>query len=157
MEIEYFLREEWETFCSVAKRHKSVVWFGWLDPNKCHDLEHAKRSFHYNKRTVDIEYDFPFWTKELYGLAYRTDFDLSQHEQFSGKELKYRDPVTNEVFTPHVLEPTFGVDRSVLAVLCEAYTEEEWKMEKHGLFWNSLHGLLLFILYILPLMKKMDS
>jgi len=80
---------------------------------------------HYSKRTVDIEYDFPFGRKELYGIAYRTDFDLSNHEKASGQDLKYTDPETGEKFIPHVIEPTFGVDRSVLAVLCEAYTEEE--------------------------------
>lgn len=97
-----------------------------LSPEKCHDYKHAPEKLsHYSKLTVDIEYDFPFGKKELYGLAYRTDFDISQHQEFSGKKLEYRDPVTNETYIPHVIEPTFGVDRSILAVICDAYEEEE--------------------------------
>ncbi len=127
MEIEFFIEEkDWETlFVEWQKAMKAWCDLIGLSPERCHDLEHPKEKLsHYSKRTVDIEYDFPFGKKELYGLAYRTDFDLKQHEKFSGKELKYRDPITNETFVPHVLEPTFGVDRSVLAVMCEAYTEE---------------------------------
>ncbi len=78
---------------------------------------------HYSKRTVDFEYDYPFGQKELYGLAYRTDFDLKNHEKFSGQNLKYKDPDTGEEFWPHVIEPTFGLDRSVLVTLLEAYHE----------------------------------
>jgi len=95
------------------------------------DLKHvnelevpAESRAHYSKRTIDFEYDFPFGKKELYGLAYRTDFDLRSHEKFSGENLKYKDQVTGEEFWPHVIEPTWGVDRSVLAVLCSAYSEE---------------------------------
>lgn len=157
MEIEYFLREEeWETLF-VQWQNDMKAWCGLigLDPNKCHDLEHAKEKLsHYSKRTVDIEYDFPFGRKELYGLAYRTDFDLNEHEQFSGKELKYRDPVTNEVFTPHVLEPTFGVDRSVLAVLCEAYTEEELEDGETRIVLKFPPRIAPIAAAILPLMKK---
>jgi glycyl-tRNA synthetase len=68
---------------------------------------------------------FPFGWGELQGIAYRTDFDLTQHEKFSGEDLKYRDPQTNEKYTPHVIEPAWGLDRTVLAILCEAYDEEE--------------------------------
>ncbi len=97
-----------------------------LDKNKCHTIEHAPEKLsHYSKRTFDIEFDFPFGRKELYGCAYRTDFDLSQHEKFSGKKLRWRDEATGETYVPHVLEPTFGVDRSILAVLCSVYKEEE--------------------------------
>src|SRR5690606_37449506 len=74
---------------------------------------------HYSKRTIDFEFDFPFGRKELYGLAYRTDFDLKNHG------LTYKDQQTGQEFTPHVIEPTWGVDRTVLAVLCQAYTEED--------------------------------
>ena len=82
--------------------------------------------------TFDVEYRFPFggikegsetWG-ELQGLADRGDYDLSQHEKVSGKDLKYRDPVSNEVFLPHVIEPSFGLDRTVLTVLIDAYNEE---------------------------------
>lgn len=129
MEIEYFIREEnWEElFEKWQKDMKTWCKAIWLKEENLRDKEHEQEKLsHYSKRTVDIEYNFPFWWfKELYWLAYRTDFDLSQHEKFSGKELKYRDPETNEKFVPHVLEPTFWLDRSILAVLCEAYSEVE--------------------------------
>jgi len=79
---------------------------------------------HYSKRTVDFMYEFPFGKKELYGLAYRTDFDLKNHEKFSGQNLKYKDQETGKEFWPHVIEPSFGVERSFLAILCEAYQED---------------------------------
>jgi len=80
---------------------------------------------HYSKRTIDFEFEYPFGKKELYGLAYRTDFDLRSHSTFSGVDLSYYDEVTKERFIPHVIEPSLGVDRTVLAVLSEAYTEDE--------------------------------
>jgi glycyl-tRNA synthetase len=76
---------------------------------------------HYSKKTIDFEYDYPFGKKELYGLAYRTDFDLKNHF----KDAPYEDIESGEKIYPHVIEPTWGVDRSVLAVLCETYTEEK--------------------------------
>ena len=96
-----------------------------LDLNHVHELEVAKEELaHYSKRTIDFEYDFPFGKKELYGLAYRTDFDLQNHMKASGQSLEYTDPQTGEKIVPHVIEPTWGVDRSFLAVLCESYKEE---------------------------------
>ncbi len=96
-----------------------------LEAERCHIKDHAPEKLsHYSKRTFDIEFDFPFGQKELYGCAYRTNFDLSQHEKFSKKKLKYRDPITNKEYIPHVIEPTFGVDRSILAILTSAYEEE---------------------------------
>ena len=128
MEIEYFIREkDWKKqFESwLAEMYKWMDFLG-ISKKHLHNLEVPKGELaHYSKRTVDIEYDFPFGKKELYGIAYRTDFDLSNHEKASGADLKYTDNETNEKFIPHVIEPTFGVDRSVLAVLCEAYTEEK--------------------------------
>jgi glycyl-tRNA synthetase len=79
---------------------------------------------HYSKKTIDFEYKFPFGLDELYGLAYRTDFDLKNHMEKSGVDLHYTDPKTGEKCVPHVIEPTWGVDRTVLAVLVEAYHEE---------------------------------
>ncbi len=127
MEIEYFIREgDWER--AFEEWHE--VMKDWmkndlgLDMSHVHELEvEAEDRAHYSKRTIDFEYEFPFGTKELYGLAYRTDFDLKNHEKGSGQELQYRDQKTNESFVPHVIEPTWGVDRSVLAVLVEHYTE----------------------------------
>jgi glycyl-tRNA synthetase len=79
---------------------------------------------HYSKRTIDIEFDFPFGQKELYGLAYRTDFDLKNHEVHSGISQAYVDDQTGEKFIPHVLEPTFGLNRTILAILTSVYDEE---------------------------------
>jgi glycyl-tRNA synthetase len=83
-----------------------------------------ERAF-YSKGTYDIEYDFPFGQQELEGLAYRTDYDLLQHQRASGKSLEYFDEETKQRFIPHVVEPSAGVDRTVLALICEAYTEDQ--------------------------------
>jgi len=96
-----------------------------LSDAKIHKIEvPASDRAHYSKRSVDTEYDFPFGQKELLGLAYRTDFDLKAHSQMSTVELSYHDEETKERFTPHCIEPTFGVDRLVLAALSDAYREE---------------------------------
>jgi len=128
MEIEYFIREnDWEKYFEYWRK-EMLEWIKELgaDMKKIHEMEipEEKRA-HYSKRTVDFEYNFPFGQGELYGLAYRTDFDLKNHEKFSGKNLKYKDPKTGEEFWPHVIEPTWGVDRSFFLVLLESYREEE--------------------------------
>lgn len=128
MEIEYFIHPStWEsTFEMWMGQMKHFSHLLGLSDAHLSFYEHPKEKLsHYSKRTVDIMYDFPFGRSELFGLAYRTDFDLTQHEKFSGQKLSYLDPKTNERFVPHVLEPTFGVDRAILAMLCEAYDEEE--------------------------------
>lgn len=124
MEIEYFIRpEEWEKWFD----HWLDQMHGWIkevgiDMSKIHNHDITKDELaHYSKRTIDIEFDYPFGTKELYGLAYRTDFDLKNHFP---EKAPYRDPETNEEFYPHVIEPSLGVDRTVLAVLLSAYTED---------------------------------
>ncbi|MGZ8901576.1 MAG: glycine--tRNA ligase [Limisphaerales bacterium] len=89
----------------------------------------ADRAF-YSKGTYDIEYEFPFGVQELEGVAYRTDYDLTQHQTGSGKPLEYFDEETKAKFVPHVVEPSAGVDRTVLALLCEAYDEETVTDEK---------------------------
>jgi glycyl-tRNA synthetase len=95
-----------------------------IDYKNVHELDVPEGDrAHYSKRTIDFEFDFPFGRRELYGLAYRTDFDLKNHETASGSNLKYKDPKSGEEFWPHVIEPTWGVDRSFLAVLCDAYDE----------------------------------
>ncbi|MDX1535907.1 MAG: glycine--tRNA ligase [Candidatus Spechtbacterales bacterium] len=128
MEIEYFIKEEdWEEQFEywLKEMHGWIEHLG-LDKKKVRDYEVPKDELaHYSKRTVDIEYEYPFGTKELYGLAYRTDHDLKNHMEHSGQDLRFRDPYTGERYIPHVVEPTFGVDRTVLAVLVESYAEEE--------------------------------
>ncbi|HZZ99405.1 MAG TPA: glycine--tRNA ligase [Candidatus Paceibacterota bacterium] len=126
MEFEYFIKEsDWEKTFEMwhQEMYRWIEMLG-IDKSHVHDLE-KKDLAHYSKRTVDLEYDFPFGREELYGLAYRTDFDLKNHMDKSGEDLSYVDPETGEKFLPHVVEPTFGLTRTVLAVLCEAYHEEE--------------------------------
>lgn len=128
MEIEYFIRKEhWEkTFEEWLKAMHDWCQLIGLKKARVHEKEHPKEQLsHYSKRTVDLVYDFPFGTSELYGLAYRTDFDLSRHAEYSGQNLEYTDPETREKFVPHVIEPTFGVERTLLALLCDAYDEEQ--------------------------------
>jgi glycyl-tRNA synthetase len=128
MEVEYFVRpDEWEGKFEEWRQavHEFNAAVG-IPQDAVHELEVAAEDrAHYSKRTIDFEFDFPFGRKELYGLAYRTDFDLKAHETASTVELKYQDPETNEKFTPHVIEPSFGVDRTFLAVLASAYAEDE--------------------------------
>src|SRR5436189_4045783 len=98
------------------------------------DVPEKERAF-YSKGTFDIEYEFPFGRQELEGVAYRTDYDLQQHIKASGKQLDYFDEESKERFVPHVVEPSAGVDRTVLALICDAYDEdtapdEKGKMEK---------------------------
>ncbi len=126
MEFEYFIKEsDWKDVFEMWKTemHRWVEMLG-IDKNNVHELE-KKDLAHYSKRTVDLEYDFPFGREELYGLAYRTDFDLKNHMEKSGQDLSYTDPDTGEKFLPHVVEPTFGLNRTLLAVLCDAYHEEQ--------------------------------
>jgi glycyl-tRNA synthetase len=133
MEIEYFVHpKEWEkTFEHFREEVKAFTSDVGLDSSRVHELEvpDGERA-HYSKRTIDFEFDFPFGKKELYGLAYRTDFDLKQHSEFSKVDLSYHDDETKERFIPHCIEPSFGLDRTVLAVLSNAYTEDDMGGEK---------------------------
>lgn len=122
MEIEYFVRpEDWEKYFEYFK-NEMVAWMGevGIDMNKVHELEVADGDrAHYSKRTIDFEFDYPFGRKELFGLAYRTDFDLTNHK------LEYIDEEQGKKITPHVIEPSLGVDRAMLSLLLSAYTEDE--------------------------------
>lgn len=127
MEIEYFVRpSEWEGAFELWRKqvHEFNKAVG-IGADSVHELEveGADRA-HYSKRTIDFEFDFPFGRKELYGLAYRGDFDLTSHETASTQSLKYA-AEGEDAFTPHVIEPSFGVDRTFLAILASAYTEDE--------------------------------
>lgn len=135
MEVEYFVRPtDWEA--AFEEWHGLMHSFAravGISKEQVHDLEVAPGDrAHYSKRTIDFEFDFPFGRKELWGLAYRTDFDLSAHEKTSGVALQYMDEETKEKFTPHVIEPSLGVDRTVLAILCAAYTKDELGGEKRS-------------------------
>lgn len=129
-EIEYFFDPEKENWEELFENWKTSMWefatkvLGVKEENlrwRAHTDE--ERSF-YSKRTEDLEYNFPFGFKELWGLAYRTDYDLMQHQKSSRKELSILDPQTNKKIMPHVIEPAVGINRLLLMVMCDAYTVE---------------------------------
>ena len=128
MEIEYFVSpEKWqEAFDELLKSTHEFLEALGLDPKNIHELDvPAEDRAHYSKKTIDIEYDFPIGKEELMGIAYRTDFDLMNIQRVSGKSMEYTIKGTNEKFVPHVIEPSFGVERALMAVLSSAYREDE--------------------------------
>ena len=128
MEIEYFIaEEEWERqFEEWLLEQKRFLLSLGIREDRLRAREHGPEELsHYSRRTVDYEYLFPIGWRELTGLAYRYDFDLRKHQEHSGEDLRYFDQARNTHYLPHVIEPTFGVDRSMLMVLCDAYEEEE--------------------------------
>ncbi len=162
-EFEYFIDpKNWE---EVFEAWRAEIKRGWrdimrinLDNLVWHEIPDSERAF-YSKRTVDIEYKFPFGVKELHGIAYRTDHDLSRHEKTSGEDLRYTDPISGEKFIPHVIEPTFGIDRMLLVSLLEAYREEDAPTAEKGetekrIVLKFPHYLAPIKIAILPLSKK---
>lgn len=133
MELEYFLKEEeWEEKFEYWRKEMHA-WFDLIGL-KSEDVQEvevsAEERAHYSKRTTDFYFKFPNGFKELGGLAYRTDYDLSKHAEATGEDLAYLDPETNIRSIPHVLEPTLGVGRTLLAVLTAAYREDDLGGEK---------------------------
>lgn len=133
MEIEYFVHpDKWE---ESFEHWRQQVW-EWLKAmglpeDKVHELEVPEEErAHYSKRTIDFEFDYPIGRKELLGLAYRTDFDLMNIQNNSGKSMEYTIKGANEKFVPHVIEPSFGVERAIMAVLTSSYREDEQNGEK---------------------------
>jgi glycyl-tRNA synthetase len=131
MEVEYFVEErDWqkhfEVFQEEMKNFADAVGIHPVSEFEVPDSDRA----HYSKRTIDFEFEYPFGRKELWGLAYRTDFDLKNHSTASGVGLEYFDEETGSRTVPHVIEPSLGVDRTLLAVLVSAYTEDELGGEK---------------------------
>ena len=133
MEIEYFVDpEHWqEAFDELlAATHEFLAELG-LKPEHIHELDvPAEDRAHYSKKTIDIEYDYPIGREELMGIAYRTDFDLMNIQRASGKSMEYTVKGTNTKFVPHVIEPSFGVERALMAVLSGTYREDEQNGEK---------------------------
>jgi glycyl-tRNA synthetase len=133
MEIEYFVHpDQWE---EAFEMWRKLVW-EWtealgLPKESVHELEVPEDDrAHYSKRTIDFEFDFPIGREELLGLAYRTDFDLGNIQRVSGKNMEYRPKDGGKPFVPHVIEPSFGLERAIMAVLTAAYTEDEVNGEK---------------------------
>lgn len=160
MEIEYFIPApandaDWQTYFEDW-RQSMKAWMDalGLDAAKIveHEIEDDERAF-YSKRTIDFEYKYPFGQKELYGLAYRTDYDLKRHEESSGENLHYKDQNTGEDYIPHVIEPSLGVDRSLLAVLLDAY-HEEGEGEKRRIVLKLKPVLAPYKVAVFPLLKN---
>ncbi len=160
MELEFFCKpgtdlewfNYWRSFC-----HNWLLSIGLKDENiRLRDHDPEELCF-YSKATTDFEFLFPFGWGELWGVADRTDYDLTQHQNTSGKDLTYFDPETNERYIPYVVEPSLGVERTVLSVLCDAYDEEVVDAEKNDMrVVMRLHPALApFKVAVLPLSKKL--
>ena len=166
--VREFEQMELEFFC---KPDSDLEWFGFyksycnsflkdlgIKPENLRNRDHEKQELSfYSKATTDIEYHYPFGWGELWGIADRTDYDLSTHMEHSKKDLRYVDPETNERYLPYVIEPSVGVERLFLAVLCDAY---ERQVLENGTEREVLHlipALAPFKATILPLVKKVHS
>jgi len=156
MEIEYFCHEsKWEeNFESLRIDFNAWLLSLGLSKNSIHEVEIGDSDrAHYSKRTIDFEFDFPVGQKELAGLAYRTDFDLKQHSEFSKTDLSYFDEETKERFIPHCIEPSIGVERAFLAVLSSAYKEEVVGEETRTVL-SFVPSIAPIQIAVLPLSKK---
>ena len=156
MEIEYFVHpDKWE---EAFEAWRKAVWL-WtqalgLPDSSVHELEVPDEDrAHYSKRTIDFEFDFPIGKEELLGLAYRGSFDLDNIVRESGKSMEYRPKDGGEPFVPHVIEPSFGVERALMAVLTAAYTEDEVNGEKR-IFLKLPTHLAPVKVAVLPLVKN---
>ncbi|MBI4137605.1 glycine--tRNA ligase [Candidatus Roizmanbacteria bacterium] len=146
-QFEYWKEEMWKWSTEILKlKPENLRWRPHTDEERSH----------YSKRTEDIEYNYPFGFKELYGLAYRTDFDLKNHMEKSGVDLRYTDQQTGEKFIPHVMEPTFGMDRTLLAILFDSYHEEEIEGKKRVVLQLPKH-LAPYKVAVFPLVRNKEE
>jgi len=159
-EIEYFFDPETSNWEELFKDWQDKMWYFvtqilGVDESRLRWRRHddAERSF-YSKDTYDLEYLYPFGWKELWGIAYRTDYDLKQHMKFSGKSLEYTDPFTMKKFVPHVIEPAVGINRLFLMVICDAYYKDE---EKSRLVLKLDQKLAPYQLAVFPLLKNKEE
>ena len=160
MELEFFCKPgtelEWHKYYKDYC-YNFLISLG-INKDKLRLRDHSKEELSfYSNATTDIEYKFPFGWGELWGIASRTDYDLKQHEKVSGQTLRYLDPDTNEKYIPYVIEPSVGVERTILTVLCDAYEEETLK---DGTTREVMHfhpALAPYKVAILPLVKKYHS
>ncbi|AKM81495.1 MAG: Glycine-tRNA ligase [Candidatus Pacebacteria bacterium GW2011_GWF2_38_9] len=159
-EIEYFFDPETSNWEALFKDWQDKMWYFateilGIDASRLRWRRHddAERSF-YSKDTYDLEYLYPFGWKEVWGIAYRTDYDLKQHMKFSAKSLEYTDPFTMKKFVPHVIEPAVGVNRLFLMVLCDAYQKDE---TKNRLVLKLDQKLAPYQLAVFPLLKNKEE
>ncbi len=166
--VREFEQMELEFFCEPGK---DLEWYAfwkeycmnWLlnlgiekDSVKFRDHSEDELS-HYSNATTDIEFKFPFGWGELWGIADRTDYDLKQHMEFSGKDLRYQDPITNEKYVPYCIEPSLGADRVTLAFLINAYEEEQLEDGQSRVVMRFHPALAPFKACVLPLSKKLSE
>jgi len=160
MELEFFVKpgddlewfHYWKDFC------KNFLLSLGLTESSMRLRDHSKEELsHYSKATTDIEYLFPFGWGELWGIADRTDFDLKQHSKYSGEELSYMDPTTNEKYIPYCVEPSVGADRIALAFLVDAYNEEELEGGDSRVVLKLHPALSPIKAAVLPLSKKLSD
>jgi glycyl-tRNA synthetase len=163
-----FEQMEFQTFCKEGTDGELYDYFKEYGKKYFEDLgipaEHLRfhdheKLAHYAKAACDIEFLFPFGWGEINGTHNRTDFDLKRHQEYSGKNLEYLDPETNEKFIPYIIESTYGLDRTVLALLCEAYDEEVVDAEKNDtrVVLHLSPAVAPFKAAVLPLSKKLGE
>lgn len=161
MEFEYFIdpQSSWqETFDQFLEEQKIWLESIGVPQGKLHALEHPDNArAHYSKKTVDLEFEYPFGTKELTGLAHRGDYDLSRHQEFSGTTLGILNEETGERFLPHVIEPTVSVDRALLAVLVSAYREDVDEKGETRVFLELPSKIAPYKICVSPLLKNKDE
>lgn len=163
-----FEQMEFQTFCKEGTDNELYDYFKEYGKKYFEDLgiapEHLRfhdheKLAHYAKAACDIEFLFPFGWGEINGTHNRTDFDLTRHQEYSGQKMDYLDPETNEKFIPYIIESTYGLDRTVLALLCEAYDEEIIDEEKNDMrVVLHLHPVVApYKAAVLPLSKKLSE
>ena len=160
MEYEFFCEpdtdlkwfEYWENYC-----REFLINLGMKEEN-IRFRKHAKEELvFYSKATTDIEFKYPFGWGELWGIADRTNYDLTRHQEFSKQDMSYMDPETNEKYIPYVIEPSVGVDRLMLAFLCNSYEKQDLEGDDSRVILHLHPALAPFKVAVLPLSKKLSE
>ena len=160
MELEFFCKPETDLEWFEYYKNQMRTWLYDLGIKKenLRERNHSKEELSfYSKATCDFEFLFPFGWGELWGIADRTDYDLTQHQKASGENMEYIDPVTNEKYIPYVVEPALGVDRMFLTILCNAYAEETVGENDTRVVLHLIPALAPYKVAVLPLSKKLSD
>ena len=160
MELEFFCKPgtDLEWFNYYKNYMRQWLYDLGIKKENLRERDHSKEELcFYSKATCDFEFKFPFGWGELWGIADRTDYDLTQHQKFSGENMEYIDPVTNEKYIPYVVEPALGVDRMFLTILCNAYDEEEVGEGDTRVILHLHPALAPYKVAVLPLSKKLSA
>ena len=160
MELEFFCKPgtDLEWFKYYKEQMRNWLYDLGIKKENLRERDHSQEELcFYSKATCDFEFLFPFGWGELWGIADRTDYDLTQHQTFSGENMEYTDPVTNEKFIPYVVEPALGVDRMFLTILCNAYDEEVVGENDTRVVLHLIPALAPYKVAVLPLSKKLSD